>query len=221
MCRFLMVKSQVPVFPEEILFKFAEMAERSKAPDGDWQGDGWGVSWLDREGNWQELKSISPMWEEMDVFSKIPESRLFLAHARSASFPQHKKILAYNQPFVQEPFVFVFNGLLKEVSFSYSVPGKIGAQKIWNILLHLLKKHNPREGLEQLSRVLRNNARRILALNLGLCDKTNFYVYGQYAENPGYYHLQFFDTASLKMVCSEPLEGYEFRPVPLAETLAF
>ncbi len=51
MCRFLLLKSKKPINPQPILEKFAIMAERIKAFDGDWQGDVWGFSRLDDKNN--------------------------------------------------------------------------------------------------------------------------------------------------------------------------
>jgi len=221
MCRFLIIKSSAPIHAGEILRKFARMAERSRAPDGDWQGDGWGVSWLDDKENWQSIKSINRVWHETYLFSTIPESRFFLAHARSASFAQHKNVLAYNQPFVRDPYSFVFNGLLKGVRFPSSVPGEIGSQKIWNLLIRLLSNHEERESLDILQALLEGKSRAVQALNIGLCNRKNFYVYCQYLEHPEYYHLQFFESSSLKIVCSEPLGGYDFQPVLVNKVLAF
>ena len=57
MCRFLLAKSKLSINPEKILKSFAKMAKKSKAYDGDWQGDGWGFSWL-KDDKWQIYKSI-------------------------------------------------------------------------------------------------------------------------------------------------------------------
>ena len=126
------------------------MAKNSKSLDGDWQGDGWGIAWQSRDLGWNLKKSVHPIWDEEEVFSQIPKTRLFFVHARSSSFLHHKKVLAYNQPFICDPFVFVFNGLLREVSFPYRVAGNIGSQKIWKIFTDLLQQSSPKEALLQL-----------------------------------------------------------------------
>ena len=212
MCRFLMVKSQNPLNPAKILEKFAEMAKKSTAPDGDWQGDGWGISWLGYDQEWKLKKSINPMWKEKDVFSQIPESSLFLAHVRSASFHHHKEVLDYNQPFLREPYAFVFNGHLKRVSFPFQVDGNIGSQKVWTLLYDLLKLSDPRKSLFRLKETLEKNSQCIQALNVGLCDKKNIYAYCQYSDHPDYYNLQFHESLSLKIISSETFEGYDFQP---------
>ena len=87
MCRFLMIKSRSAFQPSDIMMKFSETVKDSKALDGDWQGDGWGIGWQDEDHEWRINKSINPLWEEEDYFRQIPQSKYFLVHARSASFP--------------------------------------------------------------------------------------------------------------------------------------
>ena len=215
MCRFLLVKAPHPIPGEEIFKQFSAMARQSRAPDGDWQGDGWGAAWLNPDRNWKVLKSLRPIWEDADGLARIPESALFLVHARSASFFNHKGVLDYNQPYVDESFGFVFNGLIQGVSFPFAVAGEIGAQKVWSLLTDFMGRFNPEESLISLSRTLEKCSRRIHALNIGLCDKKNIFASCRYVEDAGYYHLQYFDSPSLKMICSEPLPGFAFRPIPL------
>ena len=215
MCRFLLAKAPHPISGEEVFHQFAAMAKQSRAPDGDWQGDGWGAAWLDPDQKWEVMKSLRPIWEDADSLIRISESTLFLVHARSASFSNHKGLLEYNQPYVDESFGFVFNGLIKGVSFTFPVAGDIGAQKIWSLLTGFMSRFDPEESLTSLSQALEKCSRRIHALNIGLCDKKNIYAFCRFLEDPGYYHLQYFDSPSLKMICSEPLPGYAFRPLPL------
>lgn len=221
MCRFLMAKSPEPFPPGELLEKFADMAERSRAPDGDRQGDGWGAGWLDAQERWQTLKSSRPVWTDGSIFNLIPKSRIFLFHARSSSFLGHKNVLAYNQPFVRDSFTFVFNGLLQGVNLPVPVAGDIGSQKIWALLSDLLWAHEPGPSLERLAGLLDKNSRRIQALNIGLCDQKNLYAFCRYENQAGYYHLQFYESSGLKMVCSAALSGYDFRPLPLNEVILF
>jgi predicted glutamine amidotransferase len=197
------------------------MAEKSTAPDGARQGDGWGISWLGLDQEWNLRKSIYPMWKEKGILSHIPQSSLFLAHVRSASFRHHKEVLAYNQPFLREPYSFVFNGFLKGVFFPFQVDGNVGSQKIWTLLYSLLRQSDPQKSLFKLKEMLGKNSQCIQALNVGLCDKKSMYAYCQYSENPDYYNLQFFDSSSLKILSSEAIEGYDFQPIPPNEVLTF
>ncbi len=125
MCRFLMVKSAEPFAPAALLESFAEMAEKSRAPDGDRQADGWGIAWPDGDGGWIVRKSIRPVWEDAGAFPEIPAAAAFVVHARSASFPEQKDVLDYNQPYASEKAAFVFNGLLRGVALPFPVEGRI------------------------------------------------------------------------------------------------
>lgn len=44
-------------------------------------------------------------------------------HVTSVSFPSQKGVEDYNQPFVENNTIFVFNGLLQGVSFPTPIPG--------------------------------------------------------------------------------------------------
>lgn len=219
MCRFLMARSSTPFQPAELLSTFAGMAEASRAPDGDRQKDGWGIGWLDPGGRWQVHKSVRPVWEDGEAFPRIPPSRTFLVHVRSASFLGQQDNLAYNQPFVAGAYGFVFNGLLQGVSLPVPVPGEIGSQKIWTLLTQKLLSLPPVPSLEETVRFLVQNSRRVQALNIGLCDQNSFYVFCRYDDPIDYYRLWSCTAPSLKLVCSEPLAGFDFIPLPTGRSL--
>lgn len=211
MCRFLLVKSKLSIKPEKILKSFAKMAEKSKAYDGDWQGDGWGLSWLENN-RWKEYKSLKPIWKDKQKFSKFPESNIFSIHARSASFPQHKNNIEYNQPYTNEFYSYVFNGLLKGVALS--LPGDIGAQKIWQLFNNYLKKNNLTQALNKTADILKKNSRDIQALNIGIAGKNTISAYSYFTAHPNYYSLQYSDNSEIKIICSEIIDGYNFKSLP-------
>jgi predicted glutamine amidotransferase len=215
MCRFLMIRSDAPLHPGRFLAGFAELAERSPAPDGDPQADGWGVSWLDDEGRWQARRFLEPVWESSRVFPEIPASFLFCFHARSASAPDLKNNIDFNQPFVDGRFSFVFNGFLQGMSLPQPVPGRIGSQKIWALLREFLDKSGPVESLAKLRDLLNSSARRVQALNIGLADGTNLYGLCQYDDHEDYYRVWHHASPGLRMIGSGPLEGFRFEPAPL------
>jgi len=219
MCRFLVLKSDRPLAPRPILEKFAQMAERSRAPDGDGQGDGWGIGWSDGADGWQVEKYLSPIWEDVALFGRFPECLCLCVHARSASFPHHKLNLAFNQPYVGDSYAFLFNGLLTGVSLPRSINGEIGSQKLWSLLSHYLVTQPPDSSLRRLQETVRKNSRRIQAFNVGLCDQKRIYAYSEYDCHGEYYHLQYHLSPDLAMVCSEELDGFHFRPVPLEKVL--
>lgn len=211
MCRFLLLKSKKPIIPTEIVTAFAKMSKKSKAYDGDWQGDGWGFSWFEKD-SWKTYKSLKPIWENKKQFIKFPNSCIFLIHARSASFPQHKNKIEYNQPFTSDHYSYVFNGLLRGVTLS--LPGNIGAEKIWFLVKDNLKKMNLTQALYKTADVLKLNSRDIQALNIGIAGKNTISAYCHYTSYPDYYSLRYFDSSEIKIICSEEIEGFKFKTLP-------
>jgi len=211
MCRFLLYKSKEPSVITDMLNAFARMAEKSRAYDGDSQCDGWGISWLENN-TWHTYKSVRPIWEDVNSFTQFPSSTLYTIHARSASFPQHKNNIEYNQPYIDNTYSFVFNGLLKGVTLS--IPGNIGAQKIWNLLNGQLKTKKVDVSCPSAVEILKKNARVVQALNMGLAYKGSIAAYSTYAEHPLYYSLHYVDEPSFKLICSEPIEGFSFKTLP-------
>lgn len=215
MCRFLMVRSEDPLRPKDLLEKFAAMAARSWSPDGDRQADGWGVAWLDEQGGWNIRKSPNPIWTETRLFARIPRCQVLAAHVRSASFPGQKGVVEYNQPFVADSYVFVFNGLLNNVSAPFPVEGRIGSQKIWSLLQRFLNCSRPAAGISALVCLLEFWAREIQALNMGLFEDRRLFVYCRQTDDGQYYRLRVHRSPSLTMVCSEELDGLPWKIVPL------
>lgn len=206
MCRFLLVKSKKPIKPGELLIKFAQIAKSSRAYDGDRQDDGWGIAWVDNQKQWKLKKSLLPIWEEINCFKQFPATEIFVVHARSSSFKKDKGILEYNQPYINEEYSFVFNGLLKGVSLP-NVPGNIGAQKIWYLLKKELKKNNPLNALEKTKKLLLKNSKEVIAFNVGLASlrKGKIYSLCYFTKYPQYYQLHVFKNQSLEIICSESL----------------
>lgn len=213
MCRFLLVKSRTSISPKQFLISFSQMARNSRSYDGDWQGDGWGISWL-QNNLWQTQKFLSPVWEDSWVFANFPPTTLFSVHARSASFPSHKGNIEYNQPFIDKSYSFVFNGLLKGVSLSSDLPGDIGAQKIWFLLKKLLRRLPPDQALEKIKQIILKNSHQIQALNIGLSDQENIYALNFYSSHLGYYQLYCLKQNDIQIICSEKLTGeYKFKKI--------
>lgn len=211
MCRFLLAKSKNPINPKSILERFSTMAKKSKAFDGDWQGDGWGFSWINEKNSWERYRSLKPIWEDVSVFNLFSDAKIFSIHARSASFPQHKNNIEYNQPYINDSYSYVFNGLLKGVTLS--LPGQVGAQKIWSILENYLKKMNLTQAIYKTSDLLKQNSRTIQALNIGVAGKNTISAYCYYTQHPKYYSLHYLDQPDLKIIVSEPIERFNFKPL--------
>lgn len=215
MCRFLLFRSLIPRQPLDLLTRFAQMAQGSPAAAGDWQGDGWGIAWVDPVHGWQIHKSLRPVWEDQAEFAGFPATQVLAVHARSASFPQHKELIAFNQPYLSPQYAFVFNGLLKGVKLPQRVPGMIGAQKLWHLLQESLATQPPVQALTTLYDTIRQHTQEIRALNLGLIDQQGRMVaLSVFTQRPAYYQLQQCHTDDLTLLCSQPLPGYPFSPLP-------
>ncbi|MBI2337555.1 class II glutamine amidotransferase [Candidatus Daviesbacteria bacterium] len=192
------------------------MTKKSRALDGDWQGDGWGISWCEDE-EWKAYKSLKPLWEDRKVFATFPKTNMFLIHARSASFPKDKNNIEYNQPYVYKNFSFVFNGLLKGVHLS--VPGRIGAEKIWGILKKYLNQFSPEEALQKTADLLIKNTQQVNALNIGLSDGKKLYSFCYYTMHPEYYNLQISKNEGSTIVCSEKIGGNNFEDLAVEKVV--
>jgi predicted glutamine amidotransferase len=213
MCRFLLVKSTKPIRPKELLSKFSLMAEISKAPDGDWQGDGWGIAWK-QENVWQRKAFLSPIWESKDKFCNLPLTNCFSVHARSASFKKDKGLVDYNQPYINDHYSFTFNGLLEGIAFPRPLAGSIGAQKIWSLFQQNCLI-NQKQALNLTIKELNQYSKKVKALNLGLSDGERLFAYCQFSDFSDYYTLKIHQTQAQSIVCSEALEGLDFSPLKL------
>ena len=215
MCRFLMVKSAAALSPREFLESFADLAERSPAPDGDPQADGWGISWTDGFGNWYASKFPEPIWESAARFVEFPATRSFCLHARSASSPELKGDVDFNQPFIDGRYAFVFNGFLEGISLPFPVPGRIGSQKIWELVRSRLEEVGGPRSLADVRDLLNRRSRRVQALNIGLSNGDKLYGLCQFDGHEDYYRCRVHDAPELRMICSGPLDGFDFQPAPV------
>ncbi len=220
MCRFLLYKATEPTDPRMILSAFSAMAKKSKAFDGDWQGDGWGFSYLDSNHNWQLYRSLKPIWEDVQSFNQLNiKTNIFAVHARSATFPEHKGNIEFNQPYVNNESIFVFNGHLKGVTLS--IPGRIGAEKIWSLLQKALKEKKPVDALEKVKNLLKKNTKKIQALNIGYTDGKNIYALSYYTDHPEYYRLHVLKNRKISIIVSEPFGNYAFHETTSGTILSF
>jgi len=229
MCRFLLIKSKKEIAPQELLNKFADMAKNSRAPDGDRQGDGWGVAYKNpksqipnpKKYEWNVYKSLKPVWEDREAFHKIPAGSLFAVHARSASFPNQKGNIEYNQPYISNGQCFVFNGVLQGVKLTTPLAGEIGAQKIFSLFKLQLKTKKAHQALQTVDETLQKNTRRINGLNVGFLQDEALYVLCDYFVNADYFGVRYSETDDLTLVCSEPLAGFEWQQMKKGEVKVF
>lgn len=219
MCRFLIVKSNQPLATKVFLSQFAQMCQTSCTPDGDWQGDGWGVAWQET-GHWQLHKSLKPIWQDSTSFQSIPPTEILVAHARSASFANQKGILEYNQPYTDGNLAFVFNGLIRGVKFNFPVPGKIGAQKIFWLLQHQFKNtSSPVSVLKNLYQLLLDSSTSLRGLNVGLAQANAITALCAYREDDNYFTLHHYRSSKFTIICSQPIGAYQYSKMQPGEII--
>jgi len=218
MCRFLLARSKKTLKPEKLLRQFALMCQNSHAPDGDWQGDGWGIAWFEKD-TWKSYKSLSPVWEDQNKFSDIPSTNLFAVHARSAGFPQHKNNLDYNQPYLGDNLCYVFNGMIRGVRIPRVLEGQIGAQKIFSFLKQEIKNNNAEATLRILDETMLKNSKLIEGMNIGFVFEGKFYILCEYSRHPAYFGLNYFQGNGLTLVCSEKISAYPWKRMTKGEIL--
>jgi predicted glutamine amidotransferase len=215
MCRLLLIKTNKIQSQTNLLMEFAQMCKKSKAPDGDWQGDGFGITWLNYNNSWETIKSTLPIWEKPEIINEVPNTNIVLVHARSATFKNQLNVgdTSFNQPFSDDKYAYIFNGHLEGVKLKFPVRGKTGAEKLWNLLNIKLTYTQPIIALNELlqERVLDTN--KIYAMNIGLSDKKNIYALCKYLPNeiiPDYHKLHYYSNDKIKLIVSEPIGGFNY-----------
>lgn len=220
MCRFLIVNSNKEILPLDLLTQFAAMCKKSIAPDGETQRDGFGVSW--KENNkWKTVKSISPIWKDQKLFNQIPETRLFMAHARSASFSLGKDNLEFNQPFTDGDLGFVFNGTIRKMKTSLKLEGEIGSQKLFSLIKLFSKKVSGKSILEKVRNFILAKAESIDGMNIGFVDKNSIHLLCQYSDHADYFTLFYFESDEILIISSEEFGGYQWRSLKNREIKKF
>jgi len=166
-CRILLTRSIEPFSIVNELIPFAQLSENSR----EYQGHGWGCSWLDDGADWHHYHNLAPIWE--DDLSQFMHTRLLLVHARSA-FKDEGIIVENNMPFSDGESVFIFNGELRGVKIKSD--GRIGAEKIFNYIrrfdkgdkLHALTlvstTYNEDPEYFQMHRRVQNNIERVCSV---------------------------------------------------------
>lgn len=202
MCRLLIIssKKEFDIYP--YLIEFVKLSEKSLTPDGDRQKDGWGLFTKK-----QFYKSTKPIWEDEIVNNNWLKDNLLIIHIRSAF--KGKDNLEFNQPFVNNGLIFVFNGLLKGVKIKCE--GEIGSQKIFN-LIQKIYKENRNNYLENFYQLISKETNYIVGMNIIVIDlnfkKINLIsVYNEY-EN--YFALNLYQDDEKIIICSEKFNSINF-----------
>ena len=196
MCRLLYARSEDELSIADHLVPFTHIAKNSK----EYQGHGWGCAYLDR-GEWRVYKNIQPIWEDPDL-GRFGYTSLLIAHARSA-FQNRGLTVENNMPFVDDRYVFVFNGELRGVRIR--AEGRIGAEKIFNFIKRF-DKGDMESALERATTVLGRRTEYIKAMNILVADKDKAYVASFFNEDPEYFTIHT-KTNGVVIVCSEPYPG--------------
>lgn len=219
MCRFLLIRSVNKVKPDDYLTQFSKMCEKSRTPDGDRQTDGWGITWKEN-GSWKVRKSLLPIWKDIKLFSNIPSTNLFMAHARSAGFRKDKGNISYNQPYITDSLAFVFNGMVRGVRIPFKLEGEIGAQKIFSLLKKELIFSTPVKSLQTVKKFMKKHSQIIEGMNIGLVKDDRLYALCEYASNKDYFSIRYFKNDYLTIVCSEAVGLYNWQIMKKGEIIA-
>lgn len=196
MCRLLLVRADKDFSISEHLQRLAHIARQSK----EFQGHGWGCAYLEN-GQWRVYKNIKPIWE--DDLSRFGTTRLLVGHARSA-FKDEGIAVENNMPFVDEPYVFIFNGELRGVRISEK--GRIGAEKIFNFI----KRFNQGDMFEALKKgteVIQKRTKYIRAMNIVISDKSTAYVASVFNEDADYFTMHYSQDPKQLLISSEVFSG--------------
>lgn len=220
MCRFLIIKSKIKFNPQNFLNSFSTTCEKSVAPDGERQRDGYGVAWHEN-GIWKAKKSLVPIWEAENACVNIPETNLLVVHARGAGFEKDRGIIDYNEPFIDGDLCFVFNGLVKGVKIKRRLEGEIGSQKLFSLIKEELKNKNLNSVLKFVKKLMLNNSGKIEGMNIGLIKGDEIAVLCQYSDNAKYYSLHFYQAPDLLLVSSEPFGNYDWKKFKKGEVKTF
>lgn len=222
MCRILLVRSNSPFNIIEQLQPFAAIAENSR----EYQGHGWGCSWLTEERQWQHYHNIQPVWQDdLSRFSASASalasasapastsaltSTLLLVHARSA-FRDEGIAVENNMPFFDGESVFIFNGELRGVKIKSE--GRIGAEKIFNYIRRM-DKGDKLQALDKAVSIINRRTQYVRAMNILMSDGEQCLVSSTYNEDPDYFQMYRSERDGIERVCSEPFPGHsDWQPI--------
>ncbi len=194
MCRLLMVFNPEGFEPDPHLHAFRQLSKASR----EFQGHGWGCTWLDENNHWHCYHNIAPVWE--DEISGFSRTRVLLAHARSA-FRDEGIVIENNMPFSDDHRVFVFNGELQGVRIK--AQGRIGAEKIFNTVKRF-DQGDLAAAVERGVMVITKRTRYIRAMNFLLADRNEIHLCSVYNEDPEYFQLHETEMENAHIICSTP-----------------
>ena len=204
MCRILCVRTTVAFEMEAHLAPFAALSRDSR----EYQGHGWGCSWLDEDGAWRHHHDIRPVWEDTD--RPAVRTTALIAHARSA-FRDEGIVVENNMPFADDERVFVFNGELRGVRIK--AEGRIGAEKIFNFI----KRFDHGDLAEAVTRgaeVINKRTRYVRAMNFIIATRDAVHVSSDFGEDPDYFQLQVAERPGELIICSQAYGDHAWHAFP-------
>jgi len=222
MCRFLVIKNTGPNYLMKDLEDFSLMCKQSKTIEGDWQGDGWGMAWRSNSAEWQTYHSLNPIWEELDILLNLGQyAHQVVVHARSASFADYKDDVSVNQPYLSEDKsrVFAFNGVAYKVKLKRRLEGKIGAQKIFNLVNQESKRIGNGNALASSFNLVKENCEQIKGFNCVLLNNNNLSVVSDYTVPGDYFKLYKTNLNGKIVVCSQQIGNYPWQLIPKSQII--
>ena len=152
---------------------------------------------MDAAGGWQFYRNIKPVWE--DDFSRLEDTRLLVAHARSA-FEDKDIVVENNMPFSDGRTIFIFNGELRGVKIR--AEGRIGAEKIFNYIRRF-DKGDTLQALIKAVGIIKKRTRHIRGMNIIMVNQTGVFVSSYFAEDEPYFTMSYRQGDDL-VICSDP-----------------
>lgn len=195
MCRLLYIRSNSPLDPSPHLEAFARLAKQSK----EYQGDGWGIFYLDSNNEWKSHIQINPIWES--DLSQFPKTKIAIVHARSA-FPGTDICVENNMPFWDGKYIFIFNGEVHGVKIRSE--GRIGAEKLFNFIKKFECSGNLVPALKKGISIIENRSDHFRAMNIIIADREHAYLSTYFKEDPEYFTMYEMATDDLLILSSIP-----------------
>ncbi len=221
MCRFFVARFTEETEISSYLHAFSVMAKDSRTSNGDRQGDGWGISFRTENSEFKTYKSLLPIWEDQEAFTTIPRAKIFLIHARSASFPNQVGNLNYNQPFIDDDIGFVFNGAITGVNTPLQLNGTIGSQKIFFLARQYLLDYPEELVLQKVYEHIRSHSNKIIGMNICMSIGNNLHILCSYTIDSEYYTLHYKLINNATFICSQPLGSVGWYKLKSGETKSF
>lgn len=202
MCRMLFINLAKKDDVRQYIESFALKCQNSFQ----YQGDGFGVSFIDENGQIKTIKSLKPIWASSELIQTIPYTTFALVHARSAFGESTIGDIENNQPFGDDNFLFAFNGNLRSVKLK--TQGKIGAHKIFNFFANKIKNTNFHEAMQNAINEIIQNTGHVKALNIIAIKNKDIFVQNTYGENEDskYFNLWISQNPQHLIISSEKLD---------------